>query len=83
MAVVAAKAAAIVLVTNYGVHIGSSYAYAKFCVPQDLWDLGRSFVTTASPVCSYLLGAMQLTQNNFATVITTTFATALALALKP
>ena len=80
---VAAKTAAIVLVANYGVHVGSSYAYGKFCVPQELLDVARSFITTASPVCSYLLGAMQLTQNNFATVITTTMATALATVLKP
>lgn len=82
-AAVAAKTAVAVLAANYGVHITSAFAYAKFCVPQDLWDVARSVVTTASPVCSYLLGAMQLTQNNFAVVITTTFATLLTGALKP
>ncbi len=82
MALVAAKTAAAVLALNYGVHVGSSYAYSKFCVPQDMWDVARSFVTTASPVCSFLLNAMQVTQNNFALVITTTFASLAAAALK-
>jgi len=79
---VAVKTAATVLALNYGVHVGSSYAYAKFCVPQDVWDVARSFVTTASPVCSFLLNAMQVTQNNFAVVITTSIASMLAAGLK-
>ena len=81
-AVVAIKTAASVLAINYGVHVGSSYAYGKFCVPQDVWDVARSFVTTASPVCSFLLNAMQITQNNFAVVVTTTFASLLAAGLQ-
>lgn len=81
-AMVAVKTAATVLVMNYGVHVGSSYAYGKFCVPQDLWDVARSFVTTASPICSFLLNTMQVTQNNFAVVITTSLASLLAAGLK-
>ena len=73
-ALVAVKAAGIVLAMNYGVHVGSAYVYSKVCVPQSLVDLARSFATTASPVCSFLLGTMQVTQNNFAVVITTTLA---------
>ncbi len=77
-ALVAVKTAATVLALNYGVHVGSSYAYSKFCVPQDVWDIARSFVTTASPVCAFLLNTMQVTQNNFAVAITTTVASLLA-----
>ena len=82
MALVALKAAAIAVTLNYGAHIGSSYAFNAFCVPQSLWDIPMSVVTTASPVCSFLLNAMQLTQNNFAVGITTTIAALAASALK-
>lgn len=81
-ALVAVKTAATVLALNYGVHVSSAYAYSKFCVPQDMWDIARSFVTTASPVCSFLLNTMQVTQNNFAVVITTSIASLLAAGLK-
>jgi hypothetical protein len=81
-ALVAVNMAATVLALNYGVHVGSAYAYSKFCIPQDVWDVARSFVTTASPVCSFLLNTMQVTQNNFAIVITTTVTTLAATALK-
>jgi len=80
--IVALKTAATVLALNYGAHVGSAYAYSKFCVPQDVWDVARSFVTTASPVCSFLLTTMQVTQNNFAIVVTTTIASLTAAALK-
>ena len=82
MAMVAVQAAAATLALNYGVHVGSAYAYSKFCVPQEVWDVARSFVTTASPVCSFLLNTMQVTQNNFAVVITTSVASLLAAGLK-
>lgn len=82
-ALVAVKTAALAVAMNYGVHVGSSYAYAHLCVPQTVWDVARSFATTASPVCSFLLSTMQVTQNNFAVVITTTLATIAAGVLKP
>lgn len=82
MALVAVKTAMAVLAVNYGVHVGSSYAYSMVCVPQDVWDLARSFVATASPVCSFLLTSMQSTQNNFAVAVTTTLASVAAAALK-
>jgi hypothetical protein len=82
MALVAAKTAVTVLALNYGVHVGSSYVYSKVCVPQDMWDIARSFVTTASPVCTLLLNTMQVTQNNFMVVVTTTIASLTAAALK-
>jgi hypothetical protein len=81
MALVALKAAGATLLLNYGVHMGSSFAHAKVCMPQSIADLATSFVTTASPVCSFLLSAMQVTQNNYATVLTTSVLTALATAL--
>jgi hypothetical protein len=82
-ALVAVKTAALAIAMNYGVHVGSSYAYGKLCVPQTVWDVARSFVTTASPVCAFLLSAMQITQNNFAVVLTTTVASIVAGVLKP
>jgi hypothetical protein len=74
MALVALKAAALAVTLNYGAHLGSSYAFSALCVPHSLWDIPASIVTTASPVCSFLVTVMQTTQNNFAVGITTTIA---------
>jgi hypothetical protein len=82
-ALVAVKTAALALTINYGVHVSSSLAYGYLCVPQTMADIARSFVTTASPVCSFLLSTMQVTQGNFAMIITTTLAAMAAGALKP
>ena len=82
-ALVAVKTAALAVAMNYGVHVGSSYVYSTLCIPQTVWDVARSFATTASPVCSFLLSTMQVTQSNFAVVITTTLATIASGALKP
>jgi hypothetical protein len=82
-ALVALKTAVIAGAMNYGVHVGSSYVYSSVCIPQSVWDLARSLATTASPVCTYVLGIMQLTQNNFVAVITTTLAALAAGALAP
>ena len=82
-ALVAVKAAVVAVAANYGVHVGASYAYAQVCMPQSLVDIARSFATTASPVCSFLLSTMQVTQSNFAAVITSTLAVLAAGALKP
>jgi hypothetical protein len=81
--VVAVKTVALALAMNYGVHVSSSMAYGYLCVPQSVADIARSFVTTASPVCSFLLATMQVTQGNFATILTTTLAAMAAGALKP
>lgn len=78
----AVKTAGLVLVANYAVHVGSAYVYSRACVPQDMWDLARSFATTASPVCSFLLNTMQVTQNNFTVVVTTSLAALVAGFLK-
>lgn len=72
MALVAVKTAGLALAMNYGVHVGSSIAYAQFCVPHTVWDIGQSLVSTASPVCSFILNTMHVTQSNYAAVITTT-----------
>jgi D-alanyl-D-alanine carboxypeptidase len=77
------KTAATALVLNYSVHIGSTLAYAKLCVPQDIWDLAQSLATTSSPLCSTLLSVMQVTQNNYAVVLTTTVAAAITGLVKP
>jgi hypothetical protein len=75
----AMKTAALALAINYGVHVGSSWAYSKVCMPQSVWDLLlQSVVTTASPVCSFVLNTMQATQTNYATLITTTVVAAVS-----
>lgn len=81
-AMIALKTAGIALGLNYGVHLGSSVAYAKLCVPQSIWDLGRSIMTTASPMCSVLISTVQVTQTNYAAILTTTIAGVLSGLLK-
>jgi hypothetical protein len=83
MVPLAVKAVAATLAMNYGVHIGSSLAFQSVCVPQSVWDLAQTFVTTASPVCGALLSTMQLTQNNVAVALTTTVAALISSALSP
>ena len=80
---VAVKTAALAIALNYGVHVGSSYVYSTLCVPQTIWEIARSCATTASPVCSFVLNTMQVTQSNFAVVITTTVAAIVSGVLKP
>jgi hypothetical protein len=82
MALAALKAVTIAVSMNYGAHLGSSLAYNYFCVPHTVWDIPASIVTTASPVCSFLLTVMQTTQNNFAVGITTTIVSIAAGVLK-
>ncbi len=83
MALVAAKAAGIAVAMNYGIHVGASHLFSTICVPHSVWELARAVATTASPVCSFLLGTMQVTQNNFAVVITTTIAALATGVLRP
>lgn len=82
MAVAALKMAGFALAMNYGVHIGSSMVFDTFCVPHSVWDVARSIVATSSPVCSFALTTMQVTQNNFAVLVTTTVASTVAGLLK-
>ena len=81
MAMVTVKAVGLALVMNYGVHVGSSLTFESLCIPHSLWDLAQSVVSTASPVCGFLLQTMQVTQNNFAVAVTTTVAALVAKAL--
>lgn len=77
------KAAGMTLMANYGVHTAAAMTYDYLCVPHSIWDIPYSLVATASPVCSFLVSTMQLTQTNFATVLSTTVAAALVGILKP
>ena len=79
----AVKAVGITLAMNYGVHVGSSLAFQSLCVPHTIWDIAQSVVSTASPVCGFLLNTMQLTQNTFAVTITTTVAALVVKSLTP
>jgi hypothetical protein len=81
MAMMTVKAVGLALAMNYGVHVGSSLTFESLCIPHSLWDLARSVVSTASPVCGFLLQTMQVTQNNFAVAVTTTVAALVAKAL--
>ena len=67
---------------NYGTHVLSSTVYNYFCVPHSLSDVLNSLVTIASPVCSTALGVMQVTQTNYASILTTTLATTIASSLR-
>ena len=78
MALVVMKVAGLALGVNYGVHVTSALAYGKLCVPETIWGIANSIVATASPVCSLLLSTMTLTQNNYAVILTTSIAAAMA-----
>jgi hypothetical protein len=78
MALVMFKVAALALGVNYGVHVASAVTYGKLCVPQSVWGIANSVVATASPVCSLMLNIMTMTQNNYAVILTTSVAAAMA-----
>lgn len=82
MALSLLRGTVLALGANYAVHVGSSLAYGEVCVPDSLWGVVQSFVSTASPVCSLLLTTMTTTQNTYAVLLTTTVAAALSGALK-
>jgi hypothetical protein len=67
---------------NYVVHYGASRIYDTFCVPHTLGEVIYTLVSTSSPVCVVALGTMQMTQNNYGTLLTTTLASHLVMALK-
>ena len=81
MVPVAVKAVGLSLAMNYGVHISSSLAFDALCIPHSIWDFAQSVVSTASPVCGFFLSTMQMTQGNYATLLTTTATALLAGAL--
>ena len=70
MALVLLKTAGGAIALNYAVHVGTSYAFHEFCTPKTVWGIAQSLVTTASPVCSFLLSVMTTTQSNYAAIIT-------------
>ena len=82
MALLALKTATVAIAVNYGAHVASSSAFNAFCVPKSFWDIPLSVVTTASPVCSFFLNTMQLTQNNFAVGFGVTIASLVVGALR-
>ena len=67
---------------NYIVHDGASRIYDAFCVPHTISEIVYTLVSTSSPVCVVALGTMQMTQNNYGTLLTTTLASHLVSALK-
>ena len=67
---------------NYMVHYGASWVYDTFCVPHTVSEIVYTLVSTSSPVCVVALGTMQMTQNNYGTLLTTTLASHLVSALK-
>lgn len=67
---------------NYAIHFMSARVYDKFCVPHTFEEVLYTLVTTSSPVCVVALGTMQMTQNNYGTLLTTTLASHLVHALK-
>lgn len=83
MAMLVAKAALLSLGLNYGVHYTSARLYDTYCVPHNLSDILQSLATTASPVCTFLLNTMTVTQNNYAVVLTATLTSLLTGAIKP
>jgi hypothetical protein len=62
---------------NYGIHVTAAWGYHTFCIPHSFWELAQSIVTTASPVCSFALSTMQVTQSNYAAMLSTTVLTGL------
>ena len=67
---------------NYIVHYGASRIYDAFCVPHTISEIVYTLVSTSSPVGVVALGTMQMTQNNYGTLLTTTLASHLVSALK-
>lgn len=59
---------------NYIVHFGSARFYDAFCVPHSFVEIAQTLVTTASPVCATAINVVQLTQSNYASIITVSLA---------
>jgi hypothetical protein len=55
---------------NYGVHYASTRLYDVLCIPHSFTDILKSLATTGSPMCSFVLNTMTVTQNNYAVVLT-------------
>jgi len=72
----------VAVVGNYAAHYAASRMYDTFCVPHTLGEIIYTLVSTSSPVCVVALGTMQMTQNNYGTLLTTTLASHLVTALR-
>ena len=72
----------VAVAANYVVHYGAARIYDTFCVPHNLSEVVRTLFTTSSPICVVSLGTMQMTQNNYGTLLTTTLASPLVQVLK-
>lgn len=83
MALVFVKTTSSVLGLNYAVHYAAATLYNSVCVPKTIWDIPSSLVTVSSPACSFFINMIQLTQNNFVILATTTVTSYLATVLKP
>ena len=59
---------------NYVVHFAAARFYDAFCVPHSFLEIAQTLVTTASPVCSTAINVVQLTQSNYASIITVSLA---------
>jgi len=56
--------------TVFTTHYASSQLYTYLCVPLSFEGFLQSVITTASPVCTGLLGVMTHTSNAYGTAIT-------------
>jgi hypothetical protein len=72
----------VAIAANYAIHFASARVYDNFCVPHTFEEVLYTLVTTSSPVCVVAIGTMQMTQNNYGTLLTTTLASHLVNALK-
>ena len=72
MEIVARSLAAVGI--NYAVHFASARFYDAFCVPHTFAEIAQTLVTTASPVCSTAINVVQMTQSNYASIITVSLA---------
>jgi hypothetical protein len=67
---------------NYVIHLGASWTYSKICTPETMWDIPRSIVATASPICSLNLNLMSITRDNFSVVLLSTVTSAVVSTLR-
>ena len=67
---------------NYGIHYGAARFYDMYCVPHSFAEIAQTLVSTASPICSVAIGIVQMTQSNYASIITVSLAGSLVGLLK-
>lgn len=82
MTSVVLKAALASIGFNYVVHLSASWVYSKLCTPETVWDVPRSIVAAASPLCSLNLNLMMITRDNFSVVLLSTVTSAVVSTLR-